>query len=160
MYHVILYAPQIPPNAGNAMRLCANTGATLHLVEPLGFNLEDRQLRRAGLDYRDLARLVVHPHLTACLASLPGARVFPIETTGQRLYTEQAFAPGDAFLFGRETEGLPAELLQGLPTENVLRLPMQPGNRSLNLSNSVAVVVYEAWRQQGFALTQPILPGS
>ena len=160
MFHVVLYAPQIPPNAGNAMRLCANTGATLHLVEPLGFNLEDRQLRRAGLDYRDLARLEVHPDLPACLATLGGARVFPIETGGSRLYTEQAFAPGDAFLFGRETEGLPGAVLRDFPGHSVLRLPMQPGNRSLNLSNSVAVVVYEAWRQQGFALTRPIPPGS
>ena len=160
MFHVILYAPQIPPNAGNAMRLCANTGVTLHLVEPLGFDLEDRQLRRAGLDYRDLATLAVHPSLKACLTALPGARVFPVETSGSRLYTEPEFRPGDAFLFGRETEGLPTAVLRDFPGDHVLRLPMQPGNRSLNLSNSVAVVVFEAWRQQGFALTRPIPPGS
>ncbi len=151
MFHVILLEPQIPPNTGNVIRLCANTGATLHLVGPLGFSLEDAQLRRAGLDYHDMARVRVHADLDACLAALGGARVFAIETAGGRLHTEEAFQAGDAFLFGRETVGLPAPVLERLPAGRVLRLPMVPGNRSLNLSNAVAVVVFEAWRQMGFA---------
>jgi len=152
MFHVILYEPQIPPNTGNVIRLCANTGATLHLVRPLGFTLEDAQLRRAGLDYRDMARVHQHASLVTCLGSLGDARVFPIETSGARLYTEQAFRPGDGFLFGRETVGLPPEVLSRFPAERVLRLPMRPGNRSINLSNAVAVVTFEAWRQTGFGL--------
>lgn len=150
MFHVILHAPQIPPNAGNAIRLCANTGSTLHLVEPLGFSIDDAQLRRAGLDYHDMARVRVHATLADCLESVPGPRVFAIETSGGRLYTEEDYRPGDAFLFGRETEGLPEAVLAGFPPERVLRLPMIPGNRSLNLSNAVAVVVFEAWRQNAF----------
>jgi len=150
MFHVILHEPQIPPNAGNAIRLCANTGSTLHLVQPLGFSVDDAQLRRAGLDYHDMARVRVHADLGSCLGSLPGARVFAVETSGGRLYTEEAFRPGDAFLFGRETVGLPAAVLDRFPAERVLRLPMIPGNRSVNLSNAVAVVVFEAWRQNGF----------
>jgi tRNA (cytidine/uridine-2'-O-)-methyltransferase len=150
MFHVILHQPQIPPNAGNAIRLCANTGSTLHLVEPLGFSVDDAQLRRAGLDYHDMARVRVHPTLAACLDSVHGARVFAIETSGRRLYTEEAYRPGDAFLFGRETVGLPDAVMAGFPPERVLRLPMVPGNRSLNLSNAVAVVVFEAWRQNAF----------
>ena len=150
MFHVILLEPQIPPNAGNVIRLCANTGATLHLVGPLGFSLGDAQLRRAGLDYHDLARVRTHPHLEACLGELPEARVFPVETTGRRLHVEAAFLAGDAFLFGRETVGLPLQVLELFPPERVLRLPMVPGNRSINLSNAVAVVVFEAWRQIGF----------
>ncbi len=152
MFHVILHQPQIPPNAGNAIRLCANTGSTLHLVEPLGFSVEDAQLRRAGLDYRDMARVRVHATLQSCLESIRGARVFAVETVGRRLYTEEAYGPGDAFLFGRETVGLPQELLAGFPPDRVLRLPMIPGNRSLNLSNAVAVVIFEAWRQNGFGV--------
>lgn len=152
MFHVILYEPQIPPNSGNAMRLCANTGATLHLVHPLGYSLDDAQLRRAGLDYRDLATVREHPNLDACLRSLADARVFAIETTGSRLYTEAAFRAGDAFLFGRETVGLPAEVLARFDAAQVLRLPMLAGNRSINLSNAAAIVVFEAWRQCGFGL--------
>jgi tRNA (cytidine/uridine-2'-O-)-methyltransferase len=151
MFHVILYQPQIPPNAGNAIRLCANTGSTLHLVEPLGFSVDDAQLRRAGLDYHDMARVQVHATLEACLDSFRGARVFAVETSGRRLYTEEAYRPGDVFLFGRETLGLPDAVTAGFPAERVLRLPMVPGNRSLNLSNAVAVVVFEAWRQNAFA---------
>ena len=151
MFHVILLEPRIPPNTGNVIRLCANTGATLHLVGPLGFSLEDAQLRRAGLDYHDMARVRVHADLDACLAELGGARVFAIETAGSRLHTEEAFQAGDAFLFGRETVGLPAPVLERFPAGRVLRLPMVPGNRSLNLSNAVAVVVFEAWRQLGFS---------
>jgi len=151
MFHVILYEPQIPPNSGNAMRLCANTGSTLHLVHPLGFSFDDAQLRRAGLDYRDLATVREHPNLDACLRSLEGARVFAIETVGSRVYTEATFRAGDAFLFGRETVGLPAEVLAWFEAEKVLRLPMLPGNRSINLSNAAAIVVFEAWRQCGFS---------
>src|SRR5512139_3404707 len=136
MFHVILLEPQIPPNAGNVIRLCANTGATLHLVGPLGFSLEDAQLRRAGLDYHDMARVRVHADLDACLTALGGARVFPVETAGSRLHTEEAFRAGDAFLFGRETVGLPTGVLERFPAGRVLRLPMVPGNRSLNLSNA------------------------
>lgn len=151
MFHVILHEPQIPPNAGNAIRLCANTGSMLHLVQPLGFSVDDAQLRRAGLDYHDMTRVRVHASLGECLDSLQGARAFAIETSGGRLYTEEAFRPGDAFLFGRETVGLPAAVLERLPPARVLKLPMVPGNRSLNLSNAVAVVVFEAWRQNRFA---------
>jgi len=150
MFHVILYEPQIPPNSGNAIRLCANTGSTLHFVHPLGFSLDDAQLRRAGLDYQDMAAVHQHANLDACLASLKETRVFAIETAGSRFHTEAAFRPGDAFLFGRETVGLPPEVLARFPAEQVLRLPMLPGNRSINLSNAVAIVVFEAWRQCGF----------
>lgn len=150
MFHLILYEPQIPPNTGNVIRLCANTGSTLHLVHPLGFRLEDAQLRRAGLDYRDMANVLEHADLAACLGSLAGVRIFPVETTGTRLYTQERFQPGDAFLFGRETVGLPPEILGRFPVERVLRLPMVPGNRSINLSNAAAVVAFEAWRQNGF----------
>ena len=150
MFHLILFEPLIPPNTGNVMRLCANTGSTLHLVQPLGFSLEDAQLRRAGLDYRDMARVRVHPGLDTCLAAVGDGRVFAIETSGSRLYSEETFQPGDAFLFGRETVGLPAEVLARFPAARVLRLPMVPGNRSINLSNAAAVVVFEAWRQAGF----------
>jgi tRNA (cytidine/uridine-2'-O-)-methyltransferase len=150
MFHVILLEPQIPPNTGNVIRMCANTGSTLHLVEPLGFSLEDTQLRRAGLDYHDMARVRVHPDLSACRTALAGSRVFAIETSGARLYAEESFRPGDAFLFGRETVGLPPDVLAGVEARRVLRLPMVPGNRSVNLSNAVAVVVFEAWRQNDF----------
>jgi tRNA (cytidine/uridine-2'-O-)-methyltransferase len=150
VFHVILYQPEIPPNTGNTIRLCANTGAHLHLVEPLGFDLSEPQLKRAGLDYHDLARVSVHGSLGACLAATGGARLFVIETDGARGYHEAAFQPGDCFLFGRETSGLPTAVTEALPRHERLRIPMQPSNRSLNLSNAVAVVVYEAWRQNGF----------
>jgi len=152
MFHVILLEPEIPPNTGNVIRMCANSGARLHLVGRLGFSLDDAQLRRAGLDYHDLARVHRHDDLEACRAALPASsRVFAIETCGRRLYTEVVYRAGDAFLFGRETVGLPAEVLARFPPDEVLRLPMRPGNRSINLSNAVAVVVFEAWRQLGFA---------
>jgi tRNA (cytidine/uridine-2'-O-)-methyltransferase len=151
VFEVILYQPEIPPNTGNIIRLCANTGARLHLVEPLGFSLDQPALRRAGLDYADLAAVRVHPSLQSCLAELPGARLYAIETAGTRPYGEVQFRRGDALLFGPETRGLPAEVLAGLEPEQLLCIPMRPGNRSLNLSNAVAVVVYEAWRQQGYA---------
>jgi tRNA (cytidine/uridine-2'-O-)-methyltransferase len=151
MFHVVLFRPEIPPNTGNLIRLCANTGATLHLVKPLGFELEGRAVRRAGLDYRDLAELRVHAGLTECLAALAGARLFSIETGAHRPYSDARFAPGDALLFGSETRGLPAEVLATVPPERQLAIPMLGGNRSLNLANAVAIVVYEAWRQNGFA---------
>jgi tRNA (cytidine/uridine-2'-O-)-methyltransferase len=150
MFHLILYQPEIPPNTGNIIRLCANTGTRLHLVEPLGFTLEDRHLRRAGLDYADLAVLVRHASLDACLASLAGQRLFACSTRGTRSYAELGFRAGDAFLFGSETSGLPQAVLGRIPAEQILRIPMRTGNRSLNLSNAAAVVIYEAWRQQGF----------
>ncbi|HET8552978.1 MAG TPA: tRNA (uridine(34)/cytosine(34)/5-carboxymethylaminomethyluridine(34)-2'-O)-methyltransferase TrmL [Gammaproteobacteria bacterium] len=151
MFNVVLYQPEIPPNTGNIIRLCANSGAALHLVHPLGFTLEERQLRRAGLDYHEYASVVEHKDIANCRAALPEARFFALSTRGRRGYTEVDFQPGDAFLFGPETRGLPQKLLDELGPERVLRVPMRPNNRSLNLSNSVAVVVYEAWRQQGFA---------
>ncbi|MDO5609810.1 MAG: tRNA (cytidine(34)-2'-O)-methyltransferase [Pseudomonadota bacterium] len=151
MFHVILHQPEIPPNTGNVIRLCANSGAMLHLVEPLGFSLDDKQLRRAGLDYHEYADLRVHADLDAALAAVTPGRVFALSTRSQRRYDAVAYQPGDAFLFGRETAGLPQPVLDALPAQQRLRLPMRPGNRSLNLSNAVAVLVFEAWRQQGFA---------
>ncbi|HET7306374.1 MAG TPA: tRNA (cytidine(34)-2'-O)-methyltransferase [Gammaproteobacteria bacterium] len=151
MFNVVLYQTEIPPNTGNIIRLCANSGATLHLVHPLGFTLEERQLRRAGLDYHEYASVLEHEDLAACRAALPDARFFALSTRGRRSYAEVDFQPGDAFLFGPETRGLPQALLDELGPERVLRVPMRPNNRSLNLSNSVAVVVYEAWRQQAFS---------
>lgn len=151
MFHVILHRPEIPPNTGNVIRLCANTGALLHLVEPLGFSLDDKQLRRAGLDYHEYASMQVHADLDAALATVAPGRVFALSTRGQRRYDQVAFRPGDAFLFGSETAGLPQAVLDAIPDAQRLRLPMRAGNRSLNLSNSVAVLVYEAWRQQGFS---------
>jgi len=151
MFHLVLYHPEIPPNTGNIIRMCANTGTRLHLVEPLGFALEDRYLRRAGLDYHEMANVTVHPDLASCLAGLPGQRVFALSTRGATLHTAIAYQTGDVFLLGPETAGLPAAVLEGIAPERVLRIPMRPGNRSLNLSNAAAVVVFEAWRQQGFA---------
>lgn len=148
---VILYQPEIPPNTGNVMRLCANTGARLHLIEPLGFVLEDRHLRRAGLDYREWVEVQVHPSLPACLDRLGPARWFACSTRGQVPYTDPRYRPGDAFLFGPETRGLPQTVLDTCPASHRIYLPMRPNNRSLNLSNAVAVVVFEAWRQIGFA---------
>jgi tRNA (cytidine/uridine-2'-O-)-methyltransferase len=150
MFHVILFEPEIPPNAGNVIRLCANTGSTLHLVRPLGFELDDARVRRAGLDYREMARVREHENLDACLAALDGARVFAVETTGGVRFDEPRYRAGDAFLFGRETVGLPPPILAAWSGNRLVRLPMVPGNRSLNLSNAVAVVVFEAWRQLGF----------
>jgi tRNA (cytidine/uridine-2'-O-)-methyltransferase len=150
MFHVILFQPEIPPNTGNVIRLCANTGAQLHLIRPLGFDLDDKQLKRAGLDYHEYATLKVHDSLADCLLTLPGARVFAFTTKGSRPYHEVGFQRGDAFLFGPESRGLPEDVRASLPPEQRLRLPMLPDNRSLNLSNSVAVAVYEAWRQCGF----------
>ena len=148
--HVVLYQPEIPPNTGNVIRLCANTGAALHLIRPLGFDLDDRKLRRAGLDYHEFARVAVHDDLDAFLAAVSPRRLFAVSTRGRMRYDRVEYADDDAVLFGPETRGLPQEILDALPEEQRLRLPMQPGNRSLNLSNAVAVIVFEAWRQRGF----------
>ncbi|UNK42580.1 tRNA (cytidine(34)-2'-O)-methyltransferase [Luteimonas sp. S4-F44] len=150
MFDVILHTPEIPPNTGNVIRLCANTGARLHLVRPLGFDLDDRNLRRAGLDYHEYAPLQVHDSLDAALAAIAPPRLFALSTRNAVRYDTPAFAPGDAFLFGSETRGLPDAVLASVSAGRRLRLPMRPDNRSLNLSNAVAVVVFEAWRQQGF----------
>jgi len=150
MFHIVLLHPEIPPNTGNIIRLAANCGATLHLVKPLGFELTRKAVRRAGLDYEELAAVHVHASLAACLAGLGRARLFSIETGGARAYSEARFERGDALLFGSETRGLPGEVLEQVPRERQLAIPMRAGNRSLNLSNAVAIVVYEAWRQRGF----------
>ena len=151
MFNVVLYQPEIPPNTGNVIRLCANTGSTLHLVRPLGFDIQDKAVRRAGLDYDELAQVRVHPSLDACLSELAGARLFCVETGGARIYSAAAFEPGDALMFGPETRGLPAGVLDRIPADRQLSIPMRPGNRSITLANTVAWVVYAAWRQQGFA---------
>ena len=151
MFHIILFEPEIPPNAGNVIRLCANVGARLHLVEPLGFSMDDRSLKRAGLDYHEVAIVTVHPDWHACLNALAGQRLFAVSTRGTTPYAQVSYRAGDAFVFGPETRGLPQAVLDSFPAERTLRLPMRPGNRSLNLSNAVAVVAFEAWRQMGFA---------
>jgi tRNA (cytidine/uridine-2'-O-)-methyltransferase len=151
VFHVVLYQPEIPPNTGNVIRLCANTGATLHLVRPLGFELTRKAVRRAGLDYDELAEVRVHAGLPACLEALGSARLFSIETDGARPYCEADFTAGDALLFGPETRGLPEAVLERVPRERQLAIPMRVNNRSLNLANAVALVVYEAWRQNAFA---------
>ncbi len=150
MFSVILYEPEIPPNTGNIIRLCANTGAALHLIEPLGFELDEPRLKRAGLDYREFATVQTHASLEACLAALGQPRLFAMSTRNSTRYDEVAYRADDALLFGPETRGLPQAVLDALPDGQRLRLPMREGNRSLNLSNSAAVVVYEAWRQLGF----------
>ena len=151
MIHVVLVEPEIPPNTGNVIRLCANTGATLHLVRPLGFPLDDARMRRAGLDYHEYATMLVHDDWVACKAALAGHRMFAIETCGSRSPHDMTLAAGDVFVFGSETKGLSDEVLADFDADHQLRLPMRPAIRSLNLSNSVAVTVYEAWRQLGFA---------
>jgi tRNA (cytidine/uridine-2'-O-)-methyltransferase len=150
MFHIVLFQPEIPPNTGNAIRLCANTGSTLHLVKPLGFDLYHKNARRAGLDYDDLATVRLHLSFDACLEALGDVRAFTIETSGPKLYSQADFQPGDALIFGSERRGLPPKVLDRVPTERQLTIPMRAGNRSLNLSNAVALVVYEAWRQNGF----------
>jgi tRNA (cytidine/uridine-2'-O-)-methyltransferase len=151
MFDIVLFQPEIPPNTGNIIRLCANTGCKLHLVKPLGFTLEDKQLQRAGLDYHEYASLTVHDDWNACRAALAGRRMFAMTTRGAARYSEIGYEAGDVFVFGPETRGLPAEVLQEFDARQRLRLPMLAHSRSLNLSNAVAVVVYEAWRQNGFA---------
>ena len=150
MLHVVLFQPEIPPNTGNVIRLCANSGASLHLLRPLGFDLDHAKLRRAGLDYHEFAAVSVHDDLDAFVAAVAPKRLFALSTRGRARYDEVAYADGDAFLFGPETRGLPQDVLEAIDPARRLCLPMRPGNRSLNLSNAVAVVVYEAWRQLGF----------
>jgi len=150
MFHVILYQPEIPPNTGNIIRLCANSGATLSLIGPLGFSLDDKKLRRAGLDYREWAEVSEHKSLEECLCVLPNVRLHAFSTRGTSFYSDYDYRPGDAFLFGPETRGLPDKLLASADVTKILRVPMQACSRSLNLSNTAAIVLYEAWRQQGF----------
>ena len=150
MFHIVLYQPEIPPNTGNIIRLCANTGSQLHLIEPLGFDLDDKRLRRAGLDYHEYAKVAVHDDLLGCLNGLGSQRVHALSTRGSTSAFAATFCAGDVFLFGPETRGLPQDLLDELPRDRRLRLPMLAGQRSLNLANTVAVVLYEAWRQVGF----------
>ncbi len=151
MFSLILYEPEIPPNTGNIIRLCANTGVALHLIEPLGFELDEPRLKRAGLDYSEFATVSTHKSLQACLDALQQPRVFALSTRGQAAHDSPSYQDGDVFLFGPETRGLPQPILDGLPPQQCLRLPMKKNSRSLNLSNAAAVVVYEAWRQLGFA---------
>lgn len=150
MFHIVLYQPEIPPNTGNIIRLCANTATTLHLIEPLGFALTDKQLRRAGLDYHEWADVQTHADLMHFQLHIKPKRLVACSTHGRNSYAQIQYQAGDALLFGPETRGLPKELLASLPPEQVLRIPMAANSRSLNLSNSVAVVLYEAWRQHGF----------
>jgi tRNA (cytidine/uridine-2'-O-)-methyltransferase len=151
MFDVVLFRPEIPPNTGNVIRLCANTGTRLHLIEPLGFSLDDRQLKRAGLDYHELAVVNVHRSWEACVAALGQRRLFALSRRAKSRYDEVIFREDDVFVFGPETQGLPDDILDAFPREQQLCLPMRPGNRSLNLSNAVAIVVFEAWRQLGFS---------
>ncbi len=150
MFHVVLYQPEIPPNTGNVIRLCANTGCQLHLIKPLGFAIDHARMRRAGLDYHEFTALNLHEDFEAFVAAVRPPRIFALSTRGTQRYDSVDFQRDDAFVFGPETRGLPQSLLDGLPAAHCLRLPMQPDNRSLNLSNTVAVVVFEAWRQNGF----------
>ena len=159
MFDVVLYQPEIPPNTGNIIRLCANTGARLHLIKPLGFSLDDKHMRRAGLDYHEYARVRLHENWQECLTHFAGKRMFALSTKGKHSFADVSYQPDDVFVFGPETRGLPPEILGTFRHENLLRLPMQPDVRSLNLSNTVAVLVYEAWRQQGFVGSVG-LPGS
>jgi len=150
MLHIVLYTPQIPPNTGNVIRLMANTGYMLHLIEPLGFDFEEKQLRRAGLDYHDLTRVKRHSNYAAFIDEMQPERLFAITTKGKVKYSDIKYQHGDVLLFGSETAGLPMDVMNSVDKSNRLKIPMQPNNRSLNLSNSVAIVVYESWRQVGF----------
>ncbi|OAM37201.1 tRNA (cytosine(34)-2'-O)-methyltransferase TrmL [Eikenella sp. NML080894] len=150
MFSIVLYQPEIPPNTGNIIRLCANSGADLHLVKPLGFPLDSAKMKRAGLDYHEFARISLHETFEGCLAALEGQRIFALTTKGCTRPDQAEFQPGDVFLFGPETRGLPAAILERLLENQKLRLPMLPGSRSMNLSNTVAVMLYEAWRQNGY----------
>jgi tRNA (cytidine/uridine-2'-O-)-methyltransferase len=153
MFHIVLFEPEIPPNTGNIIRLCANCGAQLHLIEPLGFELSDKQVKRAGLDYHDLANVRIHRSLDACFQAIQPRQVYACSTKGNKHYTDITFETGDVLLFGPETRGLPHDILASLGQEYIIRIPMLPGSRSLNLSNAVAIIVYEAWRQLGFEVT-------
>jgi tRNA (cytidine/uridine-2'-O-)-methyltransferase len=151
VFHVVLFEPEIPGNSGNCIRLCANTGATLHLIKPLGFSLDDKSLKRSGLDYHDLADVKAHANLDACLTQLQDSRLFVVETGGARAYSDVQYHAGDAFLFGPETRGLPQHTQELASPDHRVFIPMRAHNRSVNLSNAVALVIYEAWRQIGFA---------
>lgn len=151
MFHVVLFEPEIPPNTGNVIRLCANSGCALHLIKPLGFGIDHAKMRRAGLDYHEFTSLQLHDDFAAFQNSVQPARWFALSTRGRQRHDQVQYQPGDAFVFGPETRGLPQSMLDELPESHRLRLPMFPDNRSLNLSNTVAIVVYEAWRQHGFA---------
>jgi len=150
MFHVVLFQPEIPPNTGNIIRLCANCGAKLHLIRPLGFDMSDKQLRRAGLDYHEFADVALHDSLAAFAEAVQPRRILACSTRGRKNYGEVAYGPDDALLFGPETRGLPGAVLDSLPADQLLRIPMRPDNRSLNLSNAVAIIVFEAWRQLDF----------
>ncbi|PTQ83891.1 tRNA (uridine(34)/cytosine(34)/5-carboxymethylaminomethyluridine(34)-2'-O)-methyltransferase TrmL [Nitrosomonas ureae] len=152
MYNIILYQPEIPPNTGNIIRLCANTGMQLHLVKPLGFPLQDKQLLRAGLDYHEFAQIKVHDSWTDCCHSLRDHRMFAITTRGKQRYDKVTYTAGDTFLFGTETRGLPSHIIDTFPEQQRIRVPMMANSRSLNLSNTVAIIAYEAWRQSGFSM--------
>lgn len=151
MFDVVLYQPEIPPNTGNVVRLCANAGAKLHLIKPLGFSIDAPALKRAGMDYAEFVDVAVHENWQECRAALAGRRLFAMTTRGSGRHDQQAYRAGDVFVFGPESRGLPAEVLEEFAPERRIRLPMLPGNRSINLSNCVAVTVYEAWRQCGYA---------
>lgn len=151
MFDIVLYQPEIPPNTGNIIRLCANTGCRLHLIEPLGFALEDKKLRRAGLDYREFADVKIYPDLDSFIRQHQPERVFACSTKGRTTHSDAHYKAGDVFIFGPETRGLPQEYLASLPAEQILRIPMLAESRSMNLSNSVAVIIYEAWRQLDYA---------
>lgn len=150
MFHIVLFEPEIPGNTGNIIRLAANTGSRLHLIKPLGFSLDEKAVRRSGLDYHELADLAIHENWQAARAALPSANWYAFTTRATRVYSQTSFKPGDILLFGPEARGLPETILQEFDDGHCLKLPMQPGNRSLNLSNTVSVAVYEAWRQIGF----------
>lgn len=158
MFHLIMYQPEIPPNTGNVIRLCANVGATLHLIHPLGFSMDSPRLRRAGLDYHELASIREHASLEACLAAVKPHCLYALTTRATRDFYAARFHADDAFLLGPETRGLPHEVLDSLPADAQLRLPIRPGNRSLNVSNAAAVALYEAWRQLGFEGAGPVAP--
>ncbi len=157
MFHVVLYQPEIPPNTGNVIRLCANAGAQLHLIHPLGFQWDSARVRRAGLDYHELTHIQHHDSWTACVATLPTQRIFAVDNPGKARYDQVAFRAGDVFVFGQETRGLPNSVIETIAEDRRLELPMQPNNRSLNLSNSVAIMVYEAWRQCAFVGAAPLV---
>jgi tRNA (cytidine/uridine-2'-O-)-methyltransferase len=150
MFHIALFEPQVPPNTGNIIRLVANNGCALHLIEPMAFDLEEKNLRRAGLDYHDLAKVTKYANYVDFLTAMQGRRIFACTTKGEKHYYKVTYQPGDVLLFGSETSGLPAEVLNNIDPANRIRIPMMPNNRSLNLSNAVAIISYEAWRQQGF----------
>jgi len=151
MFNVVLFEPEIPPNTGNIIRLCANIGATLHLIKPLGFDLEDKKLRRAGLDYREFVNINIHDNYTAFLSEINSVRIFACSTRGKKYYSDIQFQKDDIFLFGPETRGLPKKILDDMENDQIIRLPMLPESRSLNLSNATAAILYEAWRQNDFA---------